>query len=103
MPALTIAQLYRARCDRWNCSSDGSNNIRIKAFCCTFPERGEDPSLGGDLRLRLGGHRQKATETRSQSLQNSPSSQRDDLRENPDFRGFLSFDEQLPGTIDISS
>src|SRR5208337_2012150 len=59
-----------------------------QGFLRNFRECGKDPSLGGHLRLRVRGHRKKATEIRSQSVQNSTNSERDDLREKPDFRGF---------------
>jgi IS4 transposase len=56
-PALTIAQLYRARWQvewffRWI-----KQHLRSKAFLWNFRERRKDPSLGGDLRLRARGHR----------------------------------------------
>src|SRR5579875_54546 len=47
-------------------------------------ECGQDSNLGGALRLRARGDCGKTTESRSQPLQNSPNSQRHDLK-NPQF------------------
>ena len=65
---------------RCGATPDGTDQTTSphQGFLRNLPEGGEDPGLGGDLRLRVGGHREKATGTRPQSLQNSPNSERAD-------------------------
>ncbi len=87
---LLIAQLYRARWQvelffRWI-----KQHLHIRAFYGTSRERREDASVGGDQRLRPGGHPQKATPSRPQLAQNPANSERHDFRKKPDFTGFFA-------------
>ena len=50
----------------------------------------QNSSLDRHLSLRFGGHHQKATQPRSESLQHSPGTERHAFRENLDPTGFLS-------------
>jgi hypothetical protein len=86
LPALTIAQLYRARWKvelffRWI-----KQHLRIKAFYGTSENAVKTQVWGSPLRLRVGGDCQKAARVGYESLQNSPNSEHHDFRKNPDFR-----------------
>jgi hypothetical protein len=86
LPALIIAQLYRARWRvelffRWI-----KQHLRIKAFYGTSQNAVKTQVWGG-LHLRAGGHPEKATCAESQSVYNSPNSQHLSFRKNPDFTG----------------
>jgi hypothetical protein len=86
LPALTIAQLYRARWKvelffRWI-----KQHLRIKAFYGTS-ENAVKTQVWVALSVRPGGDRQKATGAGPEPVQNSPNSQRHRFRKNPNFRG----------------
>src|SRR5439155_10472489 len=59
-------------------------------FLRHLPERREDPSVGGDHRLRSGGHLEKATPARPEFVQNPANSKRHDFRKKPDFIGLFA-------------
>ena len=58
-----------------------------------FPERGEDPGVDCDQRLRPRGHCQEGTQTPKEPLRNLTNLERGPFRENAHFRG--SFEQKL--------
>jgi hypothetical protein len=87
LPALTNAQLYRARWKvelffRWI-----KQHLRIKAFYGTSENAVKTQAWVAFVGLCAGGDCQKTTGTGPEPLQNLADSQRDRFRENPYFRG----------------
>src|SRR3989441_4072445 len=58
----------------------------------------EDPSVGGDQRLRAGGHLEKATPTGPELVQNPANSECHNFRKKPDFTGFFAIQRPNPRT-----
>src|ERR1700683_3260130 len=76
LPALTIAQIYKARWQvelffKWI-----KQHLRIKAFYGNQRERGENPNLDCRVHLCAGCHRPKTTRTASQPLPDPTDPQR---------------------------
>jgi len=95
LPALRIAQLYRARWKvelffRWI-----KQHLRIKAFYGTSENAVKTQAWGGLIGLRACGDCQKATGARSKPVQNSADSKRDRFQKNPDFRGVFQLQRRV--------
>jgi hypothetical protein len=86
LPALTIAELYRALARGVVFSLD-QTAFAYQVFLRHFGKRGQDANLGGHHRLRACRHRQKTGPTGPQSVQNPADSKHHAFRENPAFIG----------------
>jgi hypothetical protein len=95
LPALTIADLYRAR---WRVElffSLDQTASSYQIFLRHFGKRCQDANLGGHHRLCACGHRQKTVPTGLESLQNPADFKHHSFRENPAFIRVLSSCRQL--------
>ena len=85
LPALTIADLYRARWDvelffRWI-----KQHLTYSLVLWHFGKRGQDSNLGGCHRVRARGHGQKTVPSGLEPLQNPADFKHHTFRENPAF------------------
>jgi hypothetical protein len=86
LPALTIAELYRALARGVVFSLDQTASA-YQVFLRHFGKRGQDASVGGHHHLRARGHRQKTGPPGPESVQNPADSKHHAFRENPAFIG----------------